>query len=204
MTRLARRTTWTGLLLSTISTAQAHHPMGGDTPTNSVEGLLSGLGHPIIDAEHLAFIIAAGLIISAIHKQRLTLLLAFLASTLLGALAHLSGFGLAAGQPIIAASVVLAGLWLVSKSPDKPRVLAVFFSLAGIFHGNAYAESIIGAEPAPIVAYLIGFTAVQGLMLAAIAAGTAAARNQWSPVTDGLIRAAGLVLAIGGGLLAVP
>ena len=33
--------------------AQAHHPMGGATPGNWMEGLLSGWGHPIIGADHL-------------------------------------------------------------------------------------------------------------------------------------------------------
>jgi urease accessory protein len=32
---------------------------------------------------------------------------------------------------------------------------------AGIFHGYAYAESIFGAEPAPLYAYLAGFAIVQ-------------------------------------------
>jgi urease accessory protein len=33
--------------------------------------------------------------------------------------------------------------------------------LAGILHGHAYAETIFGAEPAPLAAYLIGFSLVQ-------------------------------------------
>ena len=30
----------------------AHHVMGGDVPDSSLDGFISGLGHPIIDLEH--------------------------------------------------------------------------------------------------------------------------------------------------------
>ncbi|MFM7712127.1 MAG: HupE/UreJ family protein, partial [Microcystis sp.] len=45
--------------------------------------------------------------------------------------------------------------------------LATLAMIAGIFHGYAYGESIIGARVAALVAYLIGFTVIQ----LAIAAG---------------------------------
>ncbi len=39
----------------------AHHVMGGRMPATFAEGLLSGLGHPVIGIDHLAFIVAVGL-----------------------------------------------------------------------------------------------------------------------------------------------
>ena len=47
-------------VLSTTS-AQAHHVMDGMLPSTFVEGLLSGLGHPIIGPDHFAFVVAVGL-----------------------------------------------------------------------------------------------------------------------------------------------
>jgi len=42
-------------------------------------------------------------------------------------------------------------------------------TLAGLLHGHAYAESIFGAEPAPLAAYLAGFSLVQlGIAAAAL------------------------------------
>ena len=38
--------------------ALAHHPMGGTTPTTFMQGLLSGIGHPILGLDHLAALIA--------------------------------------------------------------------------------------------------------------------------------------------------
>ena len=46
--------------LSTTLSAFAHHVMDGATPATFVEGLLSGLGHPVIGPDHLAFLLAIG------------------------------------------------------------------------------------------------------------------------------------------------
>ena len=35
------------------------------------------------------------------------------------------------------------------------------FALAGLLHGYALGESIVGAEPAPLAAYLIGLAVIQ-------------------------------------------
>ena len=45
-----------------IQPALAHHPFGGETPRTIAEGLLSGLGHPVIGLDHLAFTVAIGTI----------------------------------------------------------------------------------------------------------------------------------------------
>ena len=42
--------------------AWAHHPLGGRLPANFWEGIISGFGHPVIGFDHLAFVIASGLI----------------------------------------------------------------------------------------------------------------------------------------------
>src|ERR1044071_6160591 len=47
------------LFLMTAS-ASAHHVMGGKMPTTFAEGFLSGLGHPVIGPDHLAFLLAIG------------------------------------------------------------------------------------------------------------------------------------------------
>src|ERR1700737_4823418 len=45
--------------------ASAHHVMGGKLPSTWLEGLLSGLGHPVIAPEHLGFLIAVALVVGA-------------------------------------------------------------------------------------------------------------------------------------------
>ena len=54
------------MALSTVLTfaasapAHAHHMLGGRTPVTFMQGLLSGLGHPVIGIDHLAFVVAMG------------------------------------------------------------------------------------------------------------------------------------------------
>src|SRR5258708_8698214 len=48
-----------------IAPACAHHVMGGATPATFAQGLLSGLGHPVIGLAHLAFLLAVGLAVAA-------------------------------------------------------------------------------------------------------------------------------------------
>ena len=40
--------------------AFAHHLMGGHTPATFGEGILSGLGHPVIGLDHFAAVVAVG------------------------------------------------------------------------------------------------------------------------------------------------
>jgi urease accessory protein len=62
-------------LLATAGTASAHHLMGGKTPTTFADGILSGVGHPIIGPDHLAFLVALGI---AVGVGRLSLVTPFL------------------------------------------------------------------------------------------------------------------------------
>jgi len=48
------------ILAATAAGAEAHHAMGGTMPQTLAQGLLSGLAHPVIGLDHLAFTVAAG------------------------------------------------------------------------------------------------------------------------------------------------
>ncbi|NEQ38343.1 MAG: HupE/UreJ family protein [Okeania sp. SIO3I5] len=148
------------IFFSTIKSAMAHHPMGGKTPANFWEGLLSGMGHPIIGIDHLAFVVAVGLIAAKIPNGIL-ILASFLATAMLGTGIHLLSIDLPLTEIAIALSVVGFGAMLVLKPTLKTSLLIMFAGVAGIFHGYAYGEAIIGVEMTPLLAYLIGFTAVQ-------------------------------------------
>ena len=47
-----------GVMIVAGVPAEAHHVMGGRMPSTFMEGLLSGLGHPVVGLDHLAFIVA--------------------------------------------------------------------------------------------------------------------------------------------------
>ena len=179
--------------------ALAHHPMGGATPSTLAQGLLSGIGHPIIGLDHLAFVIAVG-IAAALLGSRFLLPLAFIGATILGTLVHLAALGLPAVEAVIAASVALVGLLLCMDRRPPLAVFAGLFALAGLFHGHAYGEAVFGAETTPVLAYLVGFAATQYAI--AVLAGWAVVRGARGFAADVPARVAGGMVA-GAGLLLV-
>ena len=155
-----------GLLISTV--ASAHHPLGGAMPANFLEGLLSGFGHPIIGLDHFAFIIAAGLLAWKLGSP-IRLVLSFIIATAVGALVISSGVAISITESIVLASVAVVGVLLAANKTPSVTQIQIFYVIAGFFHGCAYGGAVIGAEPTPIVAYLIGFSIIQfAIVLAAI------------------------------------
>lgn len=152
--------------------AWAHHVMDGNLPQTFVQGLLSGLGHPLIGLDHAAFIVAAGFLLALLEGgmwRGLQCVLALIAGSLLGAVLHLGGVDLPWSEAGVALSVIIAGALVLARRRIAPLVLAGGLALAGMLHGHAYAESIFGAEPTPLVAYLIGFSLMQcGVAMAAL------------------------------------
>jgi urease accessory protein len=156
--------------------AHAHHAMGGEMPSTFGEGFISGLAHPVIGLDHLAFIVAAG-VIAGVAGLGLFAPLAFVAASILGVVYHLQAWDLPAAELVIAASVVLIGLILAARGGLGQAPAIALFAVAGLVHGYAYGESIVGAETTPLVAYLAGLAIIQSL----IAVGTAwfVMRSSW-------------------------
>ncbi len=140
--------------------ALAHHPLGGEVPSTLWQGFASGVGHPMIGPDHLAFLLAAGVLAAALPAARGAFaILAFVAGGFLGSLLHIAGIGLGPVEVLVALSVALAGAALLAGAP--PALLPAGFALAGLAHGHAFAEAIIGAEPTPLVAYLAALALTQ-------------------------------------------
>src|SRR6266704_2613236 len=140
--------------------AWAHHFMGGGPPETFAQGLLSGLGHPVIGLDHAAFIVAAGFFLASVEGGMWGIL------------------------------ALIAGGLLMARRQIRLSWLASGLALASILHGYAYAESIFGAEAAPLGAYLVGFSVIQlGIAAAAffIHRRLIATREAWArPVSSGL------------------
>ena len=77
------------MILTMTGAAFAHHPLGGMTPQTALHGFLSGVGHPVIGFDHLAFVIGIGLI-AAFHRARLVMPAAFVGGTVGGTLLMLA------------------------------------------------------------------------------------------------------------------
>ena len=170
--------------------------MGEGLPQTFAQGLLSGLGHPVIGLDHAAFIVAAGFLLAVIDRGMWGVL-ALIGGSLFGAALHLSGVGLPGNEAGVALSVVLIGGLVLARRRIGLSWLSCGLALAGVLHGYAYAETIFGAEAAPLAAYLIGFSLVQlGIATAAFLAHRRliAARQAWAnPVSAGLGAAVGTI-----------
>ena len=70
-------------------------------------------------------------------------------------------------EMLIALSLVLIGGCFILRTKLSLGSVCAGLGVAGIFHGFAYGESIIGAEPSPLSAYLLGFTIIQTVIAGA-------------------------------------
>lgn len=146
--------------------------MGGRTPVTFGEGLLSGLGHPVIGIDHLAFIVAVGLVVG-VAGLSLAAPAIFIAASAVGVALHVAGLSLPLAEWVVAGTVLVAGSMIAwgaaMVGTARNLVWLALFAVAGLFHGYAYGESIFGAETTPLVAYLIGLVAVQSAVACAVA-----------------------------------
>ncbi len=188
--------------LGNTSPALAHHAMGGQMPSTFFQGFLSGLAHPVIGVDHLAFIVVVGLF-AAVKPQGIFIPLSFVLSAMLGTGLHLLGVTLPVVELIVSASILLFGILLAIRNSPNLLVMIVLSGLAGLFHGYAYGEAIFGAQTTALVAYLIGFTTIQLVISsAAFFVGQKFLKGDFGQVSPNL-RSAGLVICgIGAAFLA--
>jgi len=177
--------------------AFAHHPLGGLPMTSFSDGLLSGVGHPLLGFDHLFFV--AGMALVALYTGRVALsVAAYIGAMLVGTLMMSVGIGLPVKEVVIALSLLMVGgIALSGRSLTAPVAMALFAGF-GLFHGSAFGDSLAAQEAAMgaqvMVGYLLGLGAVQG----AIALATAfVARSLWqaSEATAVQPRLAGAMVA---------
>ncbi|HET7911390.1 MAG TPA: HupE/UreJ family protein, partial [Pseudolabrys sp.] len=167
-----------GLIASALGSAPAfaHHLMGGRTPATFGEGILSGLGHPVIGLDHLTAVVAVGCLAAA-HRAVSALAIAFVLAMVGGVVLHLHGTTVPGAEILVALTVLALGVLIVLHR-DMPASAAVaLFAIVGVIHGYALGESIYGAERTPLYAYLIGLAVIQSVIALAAA-----------HVTRGLVR----------------
>jgi urease accessory protein len=158
------------LILLVLGTAPvfAHHLMGGRTPATFSEGLLSGLGHPVIGLDHFAAVVAVGCLAAA-HRVASALAIGFVLAMMAGVALHLHGTTVPGAEILVALSVIFLGAFML-RGRDVATVIAFgLFAVVGLIHGYALGESIYGAEPTPLYAYLLGLAVIQSaIALAAV------------------------------------
>ena len=185
------------LMMMITQPAWAHHPMDGKLPQTFLQGLLSGFGHPVIGVDHLAAIVGVG-ILAALAGRSAAVVLAFSVSVIAGVGLHLSGIDLPASELFVGLTTLLIGALVILRQSMSAGRALLLFALAGLVHGYALGESIIGAEASPLTAYLLGLlimqTAIGVVVYAAVCSLT-----RWPARATGLT-VAGVLVALAGGI----
>ena len=152
-------------------------------------GLMAGFTHPLTGMDHLAAMVAVGLW-SALAARRawpdlLWAPLAFAAMLLVGALTGLAGVQLPAVEPMIAASLLVLGLLVVTRVHLPVGVAVSVVGLFAVFHGVAHGQELAGGQHAAMT--LAGMVAGTVLLHAAgIAIGWGLRHaNAWLPRVAG-------------------
>jgi urease accessory protein len=193
----SRRLGVLALMMVIAQPAWAHHPMDGKLPQTFLQGLLSGFGHPVIGVDHLAAIVGIG-ILAALAGRSAAVVLAFSVSVIAGVGLHLSGIDLPASELFVGLTTLLIGALVILRQSISAGRALLLFALAGLVHGYALGESIVGAETSPLVAYLLGLLIMQtAIGVVVYAAVRSLAR--WPARTTGLT-VAGVLVALAGGI----
>lgn len=169
MPRLPTRVSLCGLLLLAAGSASAHHPLAGQLPQTLADGLMSGLAHPVIGIDHLAFVVGVG-VLAACTRHGGWLPAAFLAASGVGVATHLGGVDVPGGEIWVALSLAAMSAVVFLRQRTETTVALALCALGGFAHGYLLTESIVGAEPTPLSTYLVGLFVSQLALSLGIAA----------------------------------
>ena len=143
------RSAFAFLALSAISLGASAHTGAESHIHNS---FLSGLAHPLFGLDHMAAMVAVGLWSALAARSAGRDLLwgpvGFAAMLLVGAVLGLQGVALPAVEPMIAASLLITGLLVVSRLRVPGLVAALGVGVFAVFHGVAHGYELAGSDSA--------------------------------------------------------
>ncbi|WP_064697667.1 HupE/UreJ family protein [Rhizobium aegyptiacum] len=141
------------LLITLLSFAVAT-PALAHTGTGHADGLVAGLGHPLMGIDHFLAMLSVGVwSAAAMPRKAWAAPAAFVSAMLVGAGLAFAGVALPGVENSVATSVLALGLmiFLGARMPVLAGAgLSVFFA---VFHGHAHAGEATGGA----IAYVAGF-----------------------------------------------
>lgn len=187
-----RRSCFALLLLAAPLTALAHPGHDGDHDFEWAFG--NGLAHPLGGLDHVLAMLAVGLWAAQLAgRARWLVPAAFVVTMTAAAFAARFGFTVPAVEPMIAASVIVAGL--LAAALLRPTTVQATLVAAGlaIAHGSAHGAEFSGSSG--MTGYAAGFVlATAALHAAGFALATFASRR-WGAAS---LHPAGWIVAAGG------
>lgn len=190
-------------------TGDLGHVHGADAGASFLQGAL----HPLTGLDHLAAMVSVGLWsaltstgASGNKRSVWTAPAAFAATLLIGALLGLGGLSLPGIEPMIAASLLVLGLLVSTRTALPSLAGGALVAVFALFHGLAHGAELSGGHAAAALAGMVLSTAAlhaAGIALGLVMLqmrrpGTSATAGRWAP------RVAGLAVAAFGASLLTP
>jgi len=143
--------------LLAVLPAQAHHliDLGAMAPT-PLNGLLSGLAHPVIGPDHLLFLLSLTLVAL---RRPLTWVVTLLGVGLLGSAAGLLWPAAPGADVLVSLSLVVEALVILERLP------AALLLPSMALHGYVLSAAVLGWTSMPIASYLLGLLVSQLMLL---------------------------------------
>lgn len=182
------------LVLAAAPGLASAHSLGGIEGS----GLVAGLSHPFSGPDHLLAMLGVGLWAAALGGAAVWKVPAsFVAVLVAGCVLAMGGVSLPGVEPLVAASVLLLGLALVSALRASAVSGSLLVGVFALFHGYAHGAEMPVAASAWM--YLLGMVGASiTLHLAGVGIGHALRRHQWALRTGGaLVAGAGVWLMAG-------
>ena len=191
------RSTFLALVAAALPLAASAH-VGVDGAAHHSAGFAQGFLHPFTGLDHLAAMVGVGLWSALVTRGARDLVwapLGFAAMLLVGALLGLAGTRVPAVEPMIAASLLVIGLLVVTRLRLPGPVAAAVVGAFAVFHGVAHGYELAGDTGAA--------TAVAGMVLATVLLHAAGIAIGWTLRQRGTLlpRVAGAAVALFGAAL---
>lgn len=169
--------------------AFAHHLLAGQEMTTFWHGMLSGVGHPLLEFDHLFFVALVG-IASVFTGRAMSAPAGYIAAMLLGCVLMVSGVELPAIEIVIGLSLLVLGYIVAKGQSLNFSVALALFSLAGVFHGSAFGETMAAAEAGSTMPVLLGYLLGLGVLQYGVCVATGQiAMKVWKVSEAGAIQA---------------
>ena len=210
-TTLIRRTIMATLGLASTAALAHTGDLGHGHGADAASSFFQGAVHPLTGLDHLAAMVSVGLwsaLTSAPAKagraarSMWAAPVAFAATLLVGALLGLGGLNLPGVEPMIAASLLVMGLMVCTRTALPTWAGGALVAVFALFHGLAHGAELANGHAAAALTGMVLSTAA--LHTAGIAMGLTLRRpgqggaSRWAP------RAAGLGVAAFGASLLTP
>ena len=180
------------LFLGFTKQALAHHPfgMGDSSQLSTMQGLISGIGHPVFGPDHFLFILAIAFVgLRKPKKWVLPLLTVGLSGSALVQLMPLPEALSSWAEAMVSLTLAIEGFIILT--PLSTKWLFPMFGL----HGYLLGSTILGAETTPLIGYFFGLLLAQGALLLLVTA--TSERIMYWIGTNGRILTAGIWIGIG-------